>query len=603
MGSLVAGFLVLFLGSIEVGSGKSQAYTMNYITWEDMKVDLQKERLDLNEEQNRSRVIVVDQNGKGDSVTVQGAVDMVPLLNSQRVKVYIHPGIYREKVFVPNSKPYISFIGDEKRTSETIITWNDKASDKDNNGRQLGTSRSASVTIESDFFCATSITFENSVAAVPKAYGMQAVALRLAADKAMLYKVRVLGTQDTLLDDYGSHYFYQCYIQGSVDFIFGKSRSLYQDCVLHSTAERFGAIAAHHRDSQYDDTGFSFVNCIINGSGIVYLGRAWGNYSRVIYSYCDIDNIITSSGWSDRNQPSRQKTVMFGEYHCKGRGADRRNRVPWSKSLNYEERNSSGQQSVSFIVFPGSEIPKWFSHQTKGSSISFELPPRWYNSRFLGIILAAVVIKDKSMCHKCFSFKMTFKRRGTQTIIGKCYTPHLHFQLANSGNVRVIYFPCTDFLGLMEDHMEQLNEGGIQFQVCLVLVSHTCLEKVGFGRDIVAGYDANKIACLVHEPEREHVVDVEKFGVHLLYKKADEAALIIYRPEDNMGVGVFHGDLDRSVEVANASASASASATTSKRKRDDNNDYDAAVAGPSGSGGFDDQEEENHLNSKRLRTK
>ena len=95
MGSLVAGFLVLFLGSIEVGSGKSQAYTMNYITWEDMKVDLQKERLDLREEQNRSRVIVVDHNGKGASVTVQGAVDMVPLLNSQRVKVYIHPGIYR----------------------------------------------------------------------------------------------------------------------------------------------------------------------------------------------------------------------------------------------------------------------------------------------------------------------------------------------------------------------------------------------------------------------------------------------------------------------------------------------------------------------------
>ncbi|KAI8009203.1 Pectinesterase QRT1 [Camellia lanceoleosa] len=87
------GFLVLFLGSIEVGSGKSQAYTMNYITWEDMKVDLQKERLDLTEEQNRRQVIIVDQNGKGDSVTVQGAVDMVPLLSSQRVKIYIHSGI------------------------------------------------------------------------------------------------------------------------------------------------------------------------------------------------------------------------------------------------------------------------------------------------------------------------------------------------------------------------------------------------------------------------------------------------------------------------------------------------------------------------------
>lgn len=57
---------------------------------------------------------------------------------------------------------------------------------------------------------------------------MQAVALRLAGDKAMLYRIRVIGTQDTLLDESGSHYFYQCHIQGSVDFIFGRSRSLYE---------------------------------------------------------------------------------------------------------------------------------------------------------------------------------------------------------------------------------------------------------------------------------------------------------------------------------------------------------------------------------------
>ncbi|CAL5402657.1 unnamed protein product [Camellia sinensis] len=288
--------------------------------------------------------------------------------------------------------------------------------------------------------------------------------------------------------------------------------------------------------------------------------------------------------------PSTFKNVDFFSFmNCFKLVENKQNNILTENFLsNLFQRNSSGQQSVSFIVFPGSEIPKWFSHQSEGSSISFELPPRWYNSRFLGIILAAVVIKDKSKCHECFSFKMTFKHLGTQTIIGKCCTAYLHFRLANSGNVRVIYFPCTYFLGLMEDHMEQLNKGGIEFQVCLVQVSHTCLDG-GFKRDFVQ--------YVKPEPEREHLVEVEKFGIHLLYEKADEAASIIYRPEDNMGLGVFHGDLDRSVEVANASASA----TKSKRKFDDN-DYDAAVAGPSGSGGFDDQEED-HLNSKRPRTK
>jgi len=31
------------------------------------------------------------------------------------------------------------------------------------------------------------------------------------------------------------------------------------------------------------------------------------------------------------------RTAVFGEYQCRGRGADRRGRVKWSKSLSYEE--------------------------------------------------------------------------------------------------------------------------------------------------------------------------------------------------------------------------------------------------------------------------
>lgn len=68
---------------------------VDVITWEDMKVDLKKQRQDLKDGYNTSRVIVVDQSGKGDSVTVQGAVDMVPMYNSDRLKIYILPGIYR----------------------------------------------------------------------------------------------------------------------------------------------------------------------------------------------------------------------------------------------------------------------------------------------------------------------------------------------------------------------------------------------------------------------------------------------------------------------------------------------------------------------------
>lgn len=79
--------------------------------------------------------------------------------------------------------------------------------------------------------------------------------------------------------------------------------------MLQSTATRAGAIAAHHRDSPYENTGFSFVNCVVNGTGSIFLGRAWGNYSTTVYSYCYFDSIIIPVGWSDWNRPYRQKYV------------------------------------------------------------------------------------------------------------------------------------------------------------------------------------------------------------------------------------------------------------------------------------------------------
>lgn len=66
------------------------------------------------------------------------------------------------------------------------------------------------------------------VPAVVGGQGYQAVALRIAGDKSMFFKARFLGSQDTLLDETGTHYFFHCFIQGSIDFIFGNARSLYQ---------------------------------------------------------------------------------------------------------------------------------------------------------------------------------------------------------------------------------------------------------------------------------------------------------------------------------------------------------------------------------------
>jgi pectinesterase len=57
---------------------------------------------------------------------------------------------------------------------------------------------------------------------------MQAVAVRITSDMAAFYSCAILGYQDTLYDHNGRHYFKDCFIQGSIDFIFGDGLSMYK---------------------------------------------------------------------------------------------------------------------------------------------------------------------------------------------------------------------------------------------------------------------------------------------------------------------------------------------------------------------------------------
>ena len=80
------------------------------------------------------------------------------------------------------------------------------------------------------FFCINvqNMYSQNTAPAPPGgAVGKQAVALRISGDYAAFFNVNFYGAQDTLYDHKGRHYFYRCYIEGSIDFIFGNGRSFY----------------------------------------------------------------------------------------------------------------------------------------------------------------------------------------------------------------------------------------------------------------------------------------------------------------------------------------------------------------------------------------
>lgn len=84
---------------------------------------------------------------------------------------------------------------------------------------------------------------------------------------------------------------------------------------MHAIADKLGAVTAQGRSSVLEDTGFSFVKCKVTGTGVLYLGRAWGPFSRVVFAYTYMDNIILPKGWYNWGDPSREMYVYYSFDH------------------------------------------------------------------------------------------------------------------------------------------------------------------------------------------------------------------------------------------------------------------------------------------------
>ncbi|XP_040999516.1 probable pectinesterase 53 isoform X1 [Juglans microcarpa x Juglans regia] len=110
-----------------------------------------------------------------------------------------------------------------------------------------------------------------------------------------------------------------------------------QNGYLNSIAKKVASLTAQKQSNASLGSGFSFKDSVVTGSGQVYLGRAWGEYSRVVFSYTFLDKVVLPQGWSDWGDQKRDSGVYYGEYKCSGPGANSTGRVPWARMLTNEE--------------------------------------------------------------------------------------------------------------------------------------------------------------------------------------------------------------------------------------------------------------------------
>lgn len=285
--------------------------------------------------------IVVAKDGSGNYTTVQAAINNVPSNSKSITTIYIKNGTYKEKINIPSSKTNVSLIGQSK--AGTILTYDDSASKKTSDGSTLGTSKSASVTIAGAGFQAENISFENSYNESANG-SSQAVAVLAQADKMIFKNCSFKGNQDTLYAGGKAcrQYYYDCYMEGDVDFIFGAATAVFNNCEVFSVNRTGGCVTAPSTYSS--DKGYLFYKCKLTTSckpKSIYLGRPWipssntGVTPKVLFRECELGSHITDAGWTvmSGNDP---KNFEMWEYKNTGEGANSsRKQLPASKAADY----------------------------------------------------------------------------------------------------------------------------------------------------------------------------------------------------------------------------------------------------------------------------
>ncbi|MEV0797225.1 pectinesterase family protein [Kribbella sp. NPDC050281] len=297
----------------------------------------------------------VNGNGHADFCTVQAAIDFVA--EGDEATIDVAPGLYRELVWVPPTKPGITIVG--AGAGRTVIGY-------PNNNLLNGDSAMANVPIEqaycqrrvipqsdrfncwraamgvfADDFTMTDVTVQN----LTPYRGSQAEAFFGNGNRMVLARVRILGYQDSLRLQ-GQAFVTDSYVEGDVDFVWGTGGVFMQDSELKALHE------GYYNQVRNTDNGPGniFVRVrLTRGPEVlddsVFLARAELSRfptSQVVFIDSAMDSHVKTTGFqiTSPNDCAAAGQVRFWEYHSTdlaGRPLDTSARLACSRQLGDDE--------------------------------------------------------------------------------------------------------------------------------------------------------------------------------------------------------------------------------------------------------------------------
>lgn len=210
-------------------------------------------------------------------------------LDKTPTTIFLKDGIYRQNIVITNDN--LTFIGESHKT---IIISNKHA-------RQVNYDLTPNVTFRTETVRVTgsNIKFENLTIQNDSGLGPgvgQGVALSIYGNNVSLNNCHILGTHDTiflgplpldLMERYKNmivfdfkhydnpvHFFNNCRIDGTVDFIFGSGTSIFYNCEINALSKGYLLAPSTYINNQI---GLVLYNCVVNNlsNDPVYLARPW----------------------------------------------------------------------------------------------------------------------------------------------------------------------------------------------------------------------------------------------------------------------------------------------------------------------------------------